>query len=146
MRKIIVAAVLLFTAGISVVYAKSDPEVNQKVKNAFSKQFSGASYVQWENQDELAVAIFLLDGVRAAAYFDQEGELHATIRTLFYDQLPLAVMSAIGNKYKEATVMNIAEISNTNGTHYRILVEAGTKKHRLEVDASGNVLHVSNLK
>lgn len=146
MRKIIFIAALVIAAGTSVVYANNDPEVNQKIKNAFSKQFSGATNIQWQNQDELSVAVFLLDGIRAAAYYDQEGILHATIRTIFYNQLPLIVMSAINNKYEDAIVVNVSEITNSNGTHYNIIVESGTKKRSMDVDASGTILTNKNIK
>jgi hypothetical protein len=146
MRKIFVIAALLLSAAVSSAYAKGDPEINQKVRNAFLKQFSGATNVQWQNQDELSIAVFLINGIRAAAYYDQEGKLHATIRTIFYNQLPLVVMSAITDKFKNPTIVNVSEITNSNGTHYNIVMESDNKKYDLEADTSGNLLAVRTIK
>jgi len=103
MKKIIVSFSLLLTAGLSSVFAL-DPDPNQQVLELFRKEFSTAQNVSWHKQDNFDKATFQLGGNWVIAYFNPAGQLEGCARDIFYDQLPLVVMTAVDKRFTEVTI------------------------------------------
>ena len=145
MKKIILSLSVLATAGLSAVYASNDPDPDQEVLELFKKEFSSAQHVSWSRQGDYDKATFVLAGRRAIAYFNPDGELEGSARDLFYDQLPLVVMSAVDKRFADAEVIEVREINNAEGTHYRIRLTAKNKKYNVKVNSSGSISEVEKL-
>lgn len=145
MKKMILSLSLLLTAGLSAVFANKDPEPGQEVLDLFKKEFSSAEQVKWSRQGEYDKATFVLGGRRTIAYFNADGELEGSIRDLFYDQLPLTVMTAVDKRFADADIIDVREINNTEGTHYKIRLTAKNKKYSVKVQPTGNILDVEKL-
>lgn len=145
MKKIIVSLSLLLTAGLTMVFANGAPAPNEQVLASFKKEFSAAQEVSWKKQDNYDKATFLLGASWVVAYFSPVGQLEGCARDIFFDQLPLAVMSAIDKRFIAAEIINVREITNVDGTHYRLTLEAKSKKYKVKVDSSGNINEVDKL-
>jgi hypothetical protein len=145
MKKMILSLSLLVTAGLSAVYANEDPGPDQEVLELFKKEFSSAQNVSWSRQGDYDKATFVLAGRRAIAYFNPEGELEGSVRDLFYDQLPLTVMTAVDKRFADAEIIDVREINNAEGTHYKIRLKAKTKKYSVKVNSSGSISEVDKL-
>lgn len=145
MKKIISSTFLLLAAGLSTAIAKDDPSPDQQVLELFKKEFSAAQQVTWNKQDDYDKATFLLTGRRVVAYFNPEGQLEGCIREIFFDQLPLVVMKGIDQKFPEAEISTVREITNTEGTSYRVFLEAKNKKYSIKVGSAGYIEQVEKL-
>ena len=146
MKKIILIASLLFTAGASAVFANNDPQPDEEVLNLFKKEFTAAENVIWSRQGDYDKATFLLAGHRVVAWFNpQTTQLEGCIREIFFDQLPLTVMTAIDRKFARAEISNVKEINNTEGTSYKVLLESNKKKYSVKVSSDGNIDEVQKL-
>jgi len=145
MKKIIVSFSLLLTTGLTAVFANNAPTPNEQVLASFKKEFSAAQDVTWNKQDNYDKATFLLGASWVVAYFSPAGQLEGCARDIFFDQLPLAVMSAIDKRFIAAEIINVREITNVDGTHYRLTLEAKSKKYKVKVDSSGNINEVDKL-
>ncbi|MEI2740667.1 MAG: hypothetical protein V9F01_17975 [Chitinophagaceae bacterium] len=145
MKKIFVSFSLLLTAGLSAVFASTDPNPDQKVLDLFNKEFASAENVTWNKQDEYDKATFILAGRRTVAYFNPEGLLEGCARELSFDQLPLAVMTAIDRRFAEKAISSVLEISNSEGTNYKLTLKTKTRKYKVKVDSAGNITEVSKL-
>ena len=135
----------MLTVGLTNVFASPDPDPDQKVIDGFKKEFPAAREVSWSNQDEYEKAIFLLAGRRVIAYFSSEGELEGCIRDIFYDQLPLAVMSAVEKRFGEMEVLYVREVTNREGTSYKIRLDEGKKMYNVTVASDGYINDVQKL-
>jgi hypothetical protein len=144
MKKMFVSASLLLTAGLTAVFA-AGPNPDQQVLDLFKKEFSAAQHVTWNKQDNYDKATFQLGGSWVIAYFNPAGQLEGCARDIFFDQLPLAVMSAVDKRFAEATIINVREITNVDGTSYRLTLEKNNKKYKVKVDTSGNISEVDRL-
>ena len=120
--------------------------MNDEVKASFKKEFPGAQVISWSDLGELVKATFLFAGYRSEAYFSPEGELQGSIRNIFYSQLPLAVTKEMERRYTGADVLEVSEITNNNGTRYLLRMESKTKKYKVQIDASGNVISSEKVK
>lgn len=146
MKRIILSAMLVSVLGIASSFAKANhPNETTAWKN-FKKEFAGAELVQWSSAGDFQKASFILAGHRAEAYYNADGELAGSVRDLFYDQLPLAVMKAVDSRFENAGIIDVREISNTEGTSYKVQIEYGKKKYSLSLASSGELLEKRSLK
>jgi hypothetical protein len=117
------------------------------VETIFARQFAGAEHVKWSAaQDGLSKVTFTLAGIRTEAYYSQEAELLGTLRNLFYSQLPLSVMQTVNNKFTGGVVIEIMEITNAEGTSYRVILEQKEKKYTVRVNNMGEITEQSKMK
>lgn len=142
MKKIFITLTVCMAAFASPVFAAGDPGPGQLVLESFKKEFVNAEQVSWDKQEGFDKATFLLAGSRAVAFFNSRGELAGSIRDIFFNQLPLAVMTTVDRRFPEADVYDVREISNETGTSYRLTVEEKGRKKTVRVDPSG---HISNV-
>ncbi len=146
MKKIILSLSLLLTVAVTTAVAAAEPGINEQVKESFKKEFAGAELIRWADAGDYVKATFILRGYRTEAYFAQDGQLEGTVRSLFYNQLPLAVMTSLDKRYATADIIDVTEITNGNGTAYRVTVEANGKKFRVRIDTAGNITDIERLK
>lgn len=139
MKKIIVSLSLLLTAGLSTAFATDDPNPGEKVLATFKNEFLTAQNVVWTKENNYDKVSFVLASRRVIAYFNPEGELEGYMRDIFFDQLPLAVMTAVDKKYPDAVIIDVREVNNANGTNYKVRLESKSKKLSMRVSPEGNI-------
>jgi hypothetical protein len=146
MKKLFLALSLLLAVSVSSVFANEGATVNEQVQAAFKKEFPAASLIEWNNPGEYYKATFMLWGHRTEAYFTEDGQLQGSIRSLFYNQLPLAIMTSVDKRFEGAEILDVNEINNSNGTTYSLLLEVGSRKYRVKANATGGITEVNKLK
>jgi hypothetical protein len=146
MKKTITVLSFFLTAGIALATAGDGIKENDPLTKAFQREFAGAQLLHWANAGEYKKATFLLGGHRAEAYFTALGEVIASVRDLFYDQLPLNVMKTVDKRYPTAVVHDVREISNQEGTRYKMTIEVKQKKYGLTVSPSGEITERKEIK
>lgn len=146
MKKTILSLSLMLAVGVSIAFANVEPVINEKVKAAFQKEFAAAKLVTWSEAGEYLKASFVLGEHRAIAYFTGEGLLEGCARDLFYDQLPILVMKSLDKRYTGASIIDVTEIVNADGTIYRLTLEFKDKKYKVKADTSGNIIESQKLK
>lgn len=146
MKKLFLSASLMLTVALSTAFAKDGPGISEELQATFEKEFAGAESVNWKETDDYFKANFVFQGCVTDAYFNKDGELEGTIRSLFFNQLPMAVMTSVNKRFAEAEILDVYEINNANGTSYRLTLTSAKKKYRVMADASGNILEKSKLK
>jgi hypothetical protein len=140
MKNLIVSLSLVFATGLTPVLATGTNH-DPRAEKTFAKQFAGAENVAWIQVDaDYLKASFTLNGIRAEAYFSNDGELLGTARNLFYNQLPLLVMQTIGNKFTGAVIIEVTEITSPDGTNYKIVLEQNDRKYHLRVNGLGDII------
>jgi hypothetical protein len=145
MKKMMMIPVLLLSLVITV-HGAGDPVVSAAAKAGFEREFTGATQVEWSVQGDLYKASFQLAGTHLDAYFSNEGELKGSIRALLFNQLPLPVITSLEKKFGGESVLDVFEINNANGTHYRLTVVKKDKKYRVKCDGLGHLLETERLR
>lgn len=124
------------------VKVNSEPDA----KKEFSKQFAGAANVIWSVvQADLAKVSFTWAGHRAEAYYNSNAELIGTVRGLFYEQLPLAIIRTVDTKFKAPVILEVREISNEEGTSYVVVMERKDKKYKVRLNSQGSIIEEQKL-
>ena len=130
-RSIIVfSAILIVITATAFVGAKPG---GNPAEATFQKEFSGATNVKWtEGKDVISVS-FVLSDSRIIAYFTNEGDLLGTERNVLFNQLPLAVVREINNRYGNAPIADIIEYTSGVNTFYGMYVDTPTKHLKLKI-------------
>ncbi len=145
-KKIFVVSLFMFVVAIGSSWAATGPNVSEEVKAAFKKEFVGAQLLEWNKVGEYSKATFIFGNIRTEAYFSNDGQLEGSIRTIFYSQLPIAVMSSVDKRFSNANIADVNEVNNANGTTYHIKLEVKGKQYLVKVDANGNFKDIDKLK
>ena len=128
-RSIIVfSAILIVITATAFVGAKPG---GNPAEATFQKEFSGATNVKWTESKDVISASFTLSDSRIIAYFTTEGELLGTERNVLFNQLPLAVIREINNRYGNAPISDIIEYTSGIDTFYGMYVDTQTKHLKL---------------
>ncbi len=147
MKKLFVSLSLLLTVIMAnTAFAGESINVNDQVQSAFKKEFPGADLIQWNSKGEFYTATFMLWGHRTEAYFTEDGQLQGSVRSLFYNQLPLVVTTSIDKRFAAAEIMGVNEINNAEGTTYSVLLESNDKKYHVKATASGGITEIRKMK
>ena len=145
MKKIILSLCVLAICS-STLFAADQPVNNPRAHETFRKEFSGAQSVNWSLEGQFAKASFILGGNSAIAWFDAEGALVGSIRDLSYNQLPLVVMTALEKRFPQSANLDIREITNEEGTRYKLTVEHNSKKLKVALYPDGTIESVQRVK
>jgi hypothetical protein len=139
MKKMIVGLTLLLSLASFTTFARGEEKVSPETLLNFKKEFKTAENVSWAVADEIATASFSLNGFRVQAYFDSGGQLLGTARTILFEQLPIAVINSINNRFETAPVYEIVEYTCGAETFYNMTVETAKNKLKIRATISGNI-------
>ena len=145
MKKLFLSLSLMLTVAGTVI-ANDRTNVNEQVATAFKKEFPGASLIEWNKPGEFYKATFMLWNHRIEAYFTEDGQLQGSMRSLFYNQLPLAVITSIDKRFEGADILDVNEINSAEGTTYTLLLEVNNNKYSVKADASAGISEIKKLK
>ena len=145
MKKTIIIFSLLLTTCLSEVFANEKVSPDKMTLDGFKKEFIAAQCVTWEKQGDFDKATFLLSGHRVIAWFNTTGQLEGSIRDIFFDQLPLYVMTAVDKRFADADIYSVREITKNELTSYSITLEAKNKKYTIKVGSSGTIDEVEKV-
>jgi hypothetical protein len=142
MKKIFLSMTMLLIVATTTVWAANTepPVVIKQAEAAFQNEFAGAEFVTWTEAGDLLKAGFLFRGHRVEAYFNREGELQASIRSLIYSQLPLAVITSLDKHFAGNDVLDILEINKDGTANYKLNIEVKDKKYQVRINASGHII------
>ena len=146
MKKIFVSLSFMVTLGLTTVRATDNFDVNSKIKESFKKEFAGATLIKWEKDKDFQRATFVLYDHLVIAYFNTDGELLGSARDVFFYEVPMAVIKSIGENFAGINPIEVLEVSNTEGTFYRITIEKQNKRYHIKASADGNILEVFKIK
>lgn len=137
MKKLIVSVAVLFAIGVATVSA-SPVDLDPRVEKTFQKEFSGAEHVKWSEDQEYIKASFVLGGQRTQAWFNKEGMFVGSIRGISYNQLPLLVTRSLNDRFSQPILIELREVTNAEGTRYKLVIEEKNRKYRVSIDPDGN--------
>jgi hypothetical protein len=138
MKKFFLALSLLTTVTLMAARPTTELE-NPKAVEVFQRQFAGAQNVMWSTVNEFSKVSFTWAGHRTEAYFNRNAELVAAIRSIFYSQLPLAVVRAAELQFREKMVLEVRELTNEEGTTYSFLLEKKGKRYKAILSSTGHL-------
>ncbi|TMI78095.1 MAG: hypothetical protein E6H10_17790 [Bacteroidetes bacterium] len=126
MKKLIIALGLMAITFGNTAMAH-DKEIDKHVQQAFNKEFAGAVDVQWYTNDTYVQVDFTFNSMRLVAYYDNDGKVLAVVRNIYFPSLPLSLQLDLKKIDKGYWITKICEVTNQEGTQYRVTLESAEK-------------------
>lgn len=131
--------ILTLAIAVSTFSAFAGEEnVNQKVLNAFKKEFNTAREVEWTTGSNYYKATFVYNEKHVFAYYNENGELLGLTRYLSPVDLPMNLQKNLKNDFKEYWISDLFEIAKNDGTAYFLTLENADTKIVLKSTDSSN--------
>jgi hypothetical protein len=148
MKKMFFALVITVVSS-AAAFANTTNPVNEKVLKTFSSEFTTASNVSWTELKTKGLfhAIFNYNDQKLDAFFDEEGELVATTRTIDKKQLPMAITKELGDRYTNAFVnTDVLEYISEGSTSYFVTVITAKASLVLKASSDGSMYVYKKIK
>ena len=127
MKKIVLAAALLISTGLTTVFAEV-PEITAQVVAAFKNQFPSATETEWSTGSNYYKASFLYNNNYVNAYYSPEGDFLATLRNISSVDLPVLLQASLKKNYSSFWVSDLYEMSKQEGSSYYVTLENADQK------------------
>ncbi|TDH23036.1 hypothetical protein EXU57_18425 [Segetibacter sp. 3557_3] len=136
MKKILIAT-LVSVMFISSAFAKKVSVVNSQALRSFRSDFAGATNVKWTSMDTYSWVSFSMKNEQVRAYYDTDGSLIGTGKSIQMDQLPTASKRAFAKRYSDYNVNEIMEFTAEYETAYFISATNEKETVILKLEAAG---------
>lgn len=116
--------------------------ISNKVTEHFSASFKNAKNVTWKSNDRFDKVSFMLAGEQVDAFYDVEGDLIGTSKTIGFEKLPKSALELITTKYTfpEHQLKDCIEFTSSNNEkNYYVSFEKKNETLVLEITKAGVV-------
>lgn len=138
MKKYVFLAIAAIAIGSSAFAGPAS--ANSKVNEHFASTFSKASHISWKLSEHFEKVSFELNKEQVEVFYDTEGELIGTSKSMKLDQVPKAVLKTITTRYTypEYRVKDCIEFSNaSNEKNYYLSFEKKDENIVVEITKNG---------
>ncbi len=116
--------------------------ISTKVTDHFTTSFKQAKNITWKADDRFDKVSFMLGGERVDAFYDVEGDLIGTSKTVAFDKLPKSALEVITTKYTfpDHQLKDCIQFTNAgNEKNYYVSFDKKNETVVLEITKSGIV-------
>ncbi len=136
MKKILIAA-FVSVMFISSAYANKVSVINKQALRSFRSDFAGATNVKWTSSDTYSWVSFSLNNEPVRAYYDMQGSLIGTGKSVQMDQLPTASKRAFAKRYSNYNINEVMEFTADYETAYFVSASNETETVFVKLEPSG---------
>ena len=138
--KQILTLVILLTFGVITTQASEGDRTTSALQASLQKSFAGAKILKWSELENsnLLYASVLYNNERMNAYFDTQGNLVASGRFIKVESLPLIVSKSLNEKYADASIIDVVEYIEKEGTSYLVTIHSNTKEMVIHAFTDGS--------
>ncbi|MES2374324.1 MAG: hypothetical protein V4557_17230 [Bacteroidota bacterium] len=147
MKKLFILALIAIATGTSAFAGPSS--ISTKVSEHFTTSFSKAKNVTWTTTAKFDQVTFQLNNETVDAFYDKEGELIGTTKTIGFDKLPKAALETLTTKYTypEFQLKECIEfVSAANEKNYYVSFERKDEVVMVEITKGGKVSLFNRIK
>ncbi|WP_157418075.1 PepSY-like domain-containing protein [Aequorivita capsosiphonis] len=140
MKTVKTLMLLLFVTTIAVAQDLNPSELPETVKNAFLKDYSKATDVEWERDMENYKVEFDMERMEQEIWYTASGEVIKKEQDITEADLPQGIRDAIKSKYPDYRVDDVEMTWQDGKTTYEVELEKGKEEWKIVYDSNGNVL------
>ena len=140
MKKLFILALLAIATGTSAFAGPSS--ISTKVSEHFTASFSKAKNVSWNTTAKFDKVTFQLNNETVNAFYDKDGDLIGTSKTISFEKLPKSALETLTTKYTypEFQLKDCIEfVSSTNEKNYYVSFDKKDEKVVVEITKGGMV-------
>jgi len=127
-KKIVLAAALLLTVGISSSFANTTEDGNDAATASFHKDFKKVEVVEKHIGKNFTKFTFKMNDVIMSAFYNENGQLLAITRNIQSNQLPLQLLMQIKKDYSNYWISDLFEYNGDGSSNYYITLETADQR------------------
>jgi Protein of unknown function (DUF2874). len=144
MKNLITLIVVFAFISVPAFSQKTPPEI---VKKEFTKKYSAAQTVKWDNEEQNEwEAEFTMDGKKMSAAYDNVGKWMETETTIYEKDLPATVVNTLNKDYPGYKKSDISIFEDSKSKGFEMTLKKGETSIEVLIDNSGKVVKKSDVK
>lgn len=141
MKNLKLAALALFaTVAVNAQDLKKSA-VPSNAMQSFEKEYSNATDVEWEQENNLYKVEFDIDRKEHEIWYDASGKMSKMEKELNENDLPQTIKSKITSTYTSFIIDDIEMKEESGKTTYKVELEKGREEKTVIFDKSGSVIN-----
>lgn len=141
MKTLKILAVSLFTTSVAMAQDLNPESVPGNLKDAFNKEYSRATDVEWEKELDHYKVEFDLNRRDHEVWYNASGKVLKKEIEITKADLPQAIRDVIKSKYVDYRVDDVDMIWQKNATTYDVELEKGQNEKHVIFDSNAKVLN-----
>ncbi len=137
MKNLFIAALLALSAATSA-FASPKP-VSASILSSFNNEFKKVSDVSWSTTNDYTKAMFIKDNTKMEVYYNYNGEVVGTSKSITLDELPVRAKRSFAKKFEGYTVKEAIRLDGFGEAAYYISGENEKEAVILKVNESNHV-------
>jgi hypothetical protein len=146
MKKLSIIALIVLTV-TSTCFAGDPTALHFKGAENFMKAFPQATEVNYLVKQKYTEVNFTWNSLKLQAFFDREGNLIGTSRSIAVSELPLATQMQLKERYAGYEAISAIEFDHADtGLSYYVTVENSERTYVLNVFTDGTIVVFKKMK
>jgi hypothetical protein len=143
--KLLTAMLALLTAGAFASGPKKGAILNYRAQENLNSLYGKVKDLTWsEARNNLVRADFTSGDESISTFFDAQGEVVATTRNISREQLPLRLRLDLDQRFADATILQMFELSNQTEHAYYIELQDKGKRRMMKGYDYGRLSYATN--
>jgi hypothetical protein len=145
MKKLILSAFLAITVTTGA-FATGENKISYFVLSSFKHDFKDVTNVTWSSKTGLAKASFTYNNQRMDAFYNPDGKLFATSKSINLDDLPVSAKRSFAKKYEGYAVKEAIKYESQEEQSYYLSVENEKESLIIKVDENDRLSLLKRVK
>ena len=137
-NKITGLSLLAILFSITTFATNIKDDIDRKVFNSFTNQFTDARDVSWKKTSTYLKATFKVNEQVMFAYFAPTGELLGVSRNILSTQLPINLQRQLKKHYSKGWITELSELANEQESNYYVTIENADQVLTLKSEGSNS--------
>lgn len=141
MKQFILAATLLFSLS-AFASPNYSADITAAAKKSLINKYGNNANIEWKENAGFNKASVLVEKQKVEVFYDHQGDLIATTKTIDFDKLPKSAIQSITTRYTfpEYNLKECIElVDNYNNKKYFVSMKTGKERVILEISKNGAV-------
>jgi len=114
-------------------------DVNERLLHSFNKAFPLAVNTKWSEDANGYFVSFTQSGILSKVAYDLNGDFVYALRYYHEENLPVSILMAVKEKFKNKKIFAITELSTSDEVKYYIKLKDTKNWYGIVVTAAGNI-------
>ena len=140
MKTLNILILFLFATSLSFAQDLNTSEVPELVKNAFTKEYTQATDIEWERDMDNFKVEFDMGRMEHEIWYTPSGDVIKKEQDISEAELPQVIRDIIKSKYSGYRIDDVEMTWQDNATTYEVEVEKGKEEWKIVFDSEGKII------
>jgi hypothetical protein len=138
-QKQVMKKAILYVACILIVVSATAAAPGSKLLQSFSQTFPNAQSITWRDDTNGYFVSFTQNGDYNKAFYNKDGEFVYSLKYYNGDKLPTNIIMTLNDKFKQAKILGVTEVTTQNKTVYDVKLSKEGKLYCLDILSDGTI-------